>query len=454
MVTRRDALQLAGSALLGSLAGCSGGADAPEQTGTPTSTSPPSTAPTSTPEETPTSTEDTSTPEELDEWEPAWRRTVPENHALGLDVFDGSLYATLSNDRGGPSAVVDVDPSDGSARWRTTFEGETEHGSDAGYRATVRSGWGVTLTDDHVYSVHGRYNDWTALDALDRATGKRLWSLRRERRLAVHGVTSDVVIATGREFFQPETTHDTPEEPLVSALYGIDVDTGEVRWRDEFAGVIDVAVGDDAAYVAAGSRLVAVGLDGERRWTVESDREARTARVAGERVYYVAGGGDISSVYGLNRSGDREWSQNLAIDEVLLDGDRLYAAGTVTLALDLDGSVVWRDDAHGSSLLLDDRRETLYTRSGGQRTRAYDLPGGDELWSFAPEEKYGWPLAATAETAVVEGYAPDRALYAVDRGGGEAYKRYDVGDRTPFGAASIDGRVFVGIDDVLFGFDP
>lgn len=425
MVSRRESLQLAGTALIGSVAGCIGWADStntPEATGT----IPP--------------TETTSTPDEPDGWEPAWRRTTPGSHVRGLEAHGGSLYATLSDDHDGPSAVVEVDQSDGSARWRTTFEGGATD---------------VTSTGDHVYSIHRESHDWTALLALERATGERRWSLRRDRRLAVHGVADGIVVATGQEFFEPETVHDTPEEPLVSDVYGVDVDTGEVRWRDAFAGVVDVAVGDDAAYVVAGSRLVAVGLDGERRWTVESDHEARTARTAGERVYYLAGGDGVSTVYGLDPGGETEWTRTLPVEEVLLDGDRLYAGGEAVFALDPDGSVAWRDDVYGSRLLLDPRRKTLYTRSVSGQTRAYDLPGGDELWSFVPEKTYGWPMTATAETAIVAGHTPGKALYAVDRASGAAQKRFYAGERgSLYSAVSIDGRVFVRRRSGLFAFDP
>lgn len=156
---------------------------------------------------------------DLPNWTPVWQRTVSEQHVLGLATYDGGIYATLSTENG-PSAVTHLTPTDGAVGWRTELEGEAVTGSYAGYRPMARDKWGVTLTHESVYSVNGAADsyDWTALHAIDRASGERRWSLRRERRLFVHGVASRTVFVTGLEFFEPEHSHDTPEEPLASIL--------------------------------------------------------------------------------------------------------------------------------------------------------------------------------------------------------------------------------------------
>lgn len=440
MVSRRNALHLAGGTLLGGLAGCVGESDS---SGTATRTE---TARTETEHGTPTAT-NSGTPEEPTDWTPTWRHAVPEEHVLGLSTAGETLYATLSSE-GGPSAVARIDPSDGSVAWRAEFEGEAVTGSYAGYRPMARDKWDVTLAGDVVYSVNGAADsfDWTALHALDRASGDRRWSFRRERRLTTRGVADGTVFATGREFFEPEHAHDQPDEPLTSVLYALDADSGEVRWTREFAGVADVAVGTDAAYVAAGDRLVSLGLDGERRWRFAGDAPPRTVRVADDRVFYCTEvDSDRSTVHGLDLAGDRVWKHTRDASEFLLDGDRLYAGGDGVVAFDPDGSVAWSDDAHGKWLLLGPAGDTLYTREGGQAVGAYALPEGDALWSFDPEEKYAWPVAATAETAVAEGYAEGRALYAVDRESGAVQKRYDAGSRVSlFAATALGDRVFVG----------
>lgn len=436
MVSRRNALQAFASVLLGSVAGCTG--DPPATDGTPTASPTPTRTPTTTTE---------ATTEEPSDWTPTWEQSIAEEHALALASFDGRLYAALSNERG-PSAVAEVSPADGTLAWRTEFEGETEPHSYADYRPMARDQWGVTLTDASVYSVNGAGDayDWTAVHALDRANGERRWSLRRDRRLGVHGVADDTVFATGREFYEPAHSHDTPDEPLASVLYAVDAATGEVRWTDEFTGVADVAVGTDAVYVAARDRLVALDFDGTRRWRFDTEQPARSVRAADGRVYYLTEvAGDRSTVHGLDPTGERAWERTLGVHEALLDGDRLYAGGDAVLVLDPDGSVVWQASDHGKWLLLGPRRETLYTRSGGQAVDAYALSSGEALWSFDPPERYAWPEAATGDVAVAEGYAEGRTLYAVGRESGESRKRYSVGRRASvFTVETLDGRVFVG----------
>lgn len=440
MVSRRNALHFVGSALLGSVAGCIG--EPPSTDETPTASPTPTTTPTPTSE-----TTTKPTPDEPENWTSTWKQSITEEHALGLRSFDGRLYAALSNERG-PSAVAELSPDDGTIAWRTEFEGEAEGHSYAGYRPMARDQWGVTLTDASVYSVNGTGDsyDWTAVHALDRATGDGRWSLRRDRRLHVRGVANGTAFVTGQEFFEPEHSHDTPDEPLVSILYAVDAATGEVRWTDEFAGVTDVAVGTDAVYVATLDRLVAVDFDGTRRWEFGSDRPARSVRAVDGRVYYLTEvTSDRSNVYGLDTAGERAWERALDVHEVLLDGDRLYAGGDAVLALDPDGSIAWQANDHGKWLLLGPDRETLYTRAGGQTVGAYALPSGDHLWSFDPPEEYAWPEAATADVAVAEGFADGRALYAVERKSGEASKRYYVGNRVSvFTVETLDGRAFVG----------
>lgn len=445
MVSRRTALHGVASALLAITTGC---------TSEPPSTNEPATGTTSpTPSQTPPTTTHESTteptPAEPDNWTPAWKRSVDYDHVLALQSFDDELYATLS-DEGGPSAVADVSPEDASIAWQTEFEGEAESHAYASYRPMARDQWGVTITEGSVYSVNGEGDayDWTAVHAIDRETGDRRWTLQRDRRFAVRGTTDRLVFATGQEFYEPEHSHDYPDEPLESILYAIDVETGEVRWTDAFDGVADVAVGSDAVSVAAHDGLVALDFDGTRQWSFETAHPGRAVRATDDVVYFCTEvENDRSTVYGLDATGEGqpEWDLTAAVHEALLDGDRLYLGGDVVLALDPDGSTVWRADDHGKWFLLGPRGETLYTRSGGAATNAYELPSGDHLWSFDPPEEYGWPEAATADVAIVEGFAPGRSLYAVDRGRGEALKRYDAGRRASvFSVETLAGQAFVG----------
>lgn len=463
MPSRRTLLSLLATGLSG-LAGCASGPSAPTTTAprsTPTRTLPGTTErpPDTTAEPTEPATEP---PGELDDWSFAWERHFDYEHVLALDVADGTLYATLS-DEGGPSAVAAIDPEAPAVVWDATFEGEAVDGSHAGYRPIARDGWGVTVAGDTVYAVTGHADayDWTAVHAVDRAAGVTRWSFRKPRRFTVHGVQSGLVVASGREFFEPDTTHDTPEEPLTSIVYGLDAADGSVRWSTSFQGLRDVGVGPDGVHVAAGSRLTGLRLDGTTRFTYEGEgRPVRAVRAAPGRIYYLTeAGGDRSVVHGLDPDGDRAWRVELPVDEVLLDGDRLYAGGDSVVALEADGTVSWRvDDGYGQWLLLGPARETLFTRAGvaQDRAAAYDAADGSLRWTYRPptlSSPNAWPVAATPETAVVEGITADHAseaftsLFAVDRSTGTGTR--SLGVDPLFDVASVGGTVVVAGSSLL-----
>lgn len=345
-----------------------------------------------------------------------------------------------------------MSPDDGTVGWRTEFEGEAESGAYAGYRPISRDQWGLTPAGGSLYSVHGFGEDyeWTAVHAMERSSGDRLWSFQRELELSVHGVAAGTVFATGREFFVPDHTHDTPDEPLESVLYALDAATGGLRWSRAFAGVADVAVAGDATYVAAQDRLVGLGADGDWRFEVAADRPARAVRATDGRVYFATETGDGgSTVRGVDPAGRVPWTLTVDGREVALHGDRLYVGGRATAALASDGTVAWRDDTSGQWFLFGPAGESLYTRVGGRGVGAYVLPSGTHQWTFDPPEKYGWPLGATTDVAIAEGYADGRTLYAVDAASGEVRKHRALGDLTSvFTVATLDGRVFVGTDAV------
>ncbi|QLG27942.1 PQQ-like beta-propeller repeat protein [Halorarum halophilum] len=447
MVSRRTALRLAGAALLPAVAGCSdrtGGTreptDSPSASPTGSGTNDPLTEPSSTP------------PDDLPEWKPAWTRSVEEQHVLGLDTHDGAVYASLSSE-GGPSAVAALDPTDGTELWHTSTPGELE-GRAYAEPNDGDDRWGVTVTDDRVFAVTGHADEyeWTALRALDRATGEVGWSMRHERSLAVRGVHDGTVYVTSREFFEPEHSHDTPEEPLPTELFAVDVADGTLRWSYPFAGVADVAVSPEGVVVAAGTELTCLDHDGSKRFDVDTGTEGRALAATADRVFFLGDDDTMGRpVHWYAFDGTREWGERRPVREALLDRDRgvLYAAGDETLALDTDGSVAWRAPVHGGHpLLLGPDRGTLYTRGGGARTEAFGLPDGEHRWSFDPRERYAWPTAASADVAVVEGYAEGRSLYAVDADAGEATRRRSFGERASLFTVEVaGGYALVGTGD-------
>ena len=446
MVSRRTALRLAGTALLPA-AGCT-----TRTGGTADPTDSPSPPPTGTGTDDPPDGPDSTPPGDLPAWEPAWTRSVEERHVLGLDTHDGTVYASLSSE-GGPGAVAALDPTDGTQLWHTSTPGELE-GRTYAEPNDGDDQWGVTVTDDVVFAVTGQADryEWTALRALDRATGEVRWTLRRERLLAVRGVHDGTVYVAATEFFEPAHSHDTPEEPLSTELLAVDAADGTLRWSSPFAGVADVAVSPAGVVVAAGTRLTCLGHDGTERFDVDAETEGRAVRATADRVFFLGEGrGTSRPLRGYGYDGAREWGERLRVRDLLLDADRgtLYAAGEVTLALESDGSVAWRAPVRGGRpLVLDDAGEALYTRGGGSRAEAFGLPGGEHGWTFDPRERYAWPDAATADVAVIEGFAEGRALYAVDADSGEATRRRAFGrDATLFTVEVAGGNVLVGTGD-------
>ncbi len=459
MVSRRRFLHL-GAGALAAAAGCLS-TPSPESGDGGTATSRDDGTDTQTPGSRPDSADDVPrrTPGDVPEWDPAWTLPFDGWGVLGLDAVDGLVYATLSTE-GGPAAVAAVDPAQRDVLWETRTEGEAVAGSHAADQQIARGQWGVTPTDETVYAVAGPAEDrlWSAVHALDRASGERRWSVQRERELAVAGVADGLVVATGLEFFPPPRgtpgsgggtptpapTHTTPESPLSTVVYGLDATDGTVRWTREFVDVRDVAVGDGGVYVAAGDRLVGLGLDGSRRFTYDHGPATRVAAENG-RVFYLAGPEETATLHGVAPNGDRDWRRDVPAEELLVGGERVYAGGDAVAGFEADGTAVWRDDAHGQWLLLAPGRETLYTRSGGRAdaATAYDVEAGKE-WVFDPPSNNAWPEAATQDalvaSAIDEGGGPFLTVSVLDSDGHATAAR---GKETVFDALGLDGTVYL-----------
>ncbi|HLR95450.1 MAG TPA: PQQ-binding-like beta-propeller repeat protein, partial [Jiangellaceae bacterium] len=116
-----------------------------------------------------------------------------------------------------------------------------------------------------------------------------------------------VVTPAGEHLLVPSANHQ---------LYALDVATGAQRWSADLEAPVmsEVAFGQvdgqDRAFVAAGTRLFCLDLDGAVRWAFDLGGVFRgTAACDGERVY--AGSAD-GRAYALDaRSGSEQWSRHL-----------------------------------------------------------------------------------------------------------------------------------------------
>ncbi|QLH79801.1 PQQ-binding-like beta-propeller repeat protein [Halosimplex rubrum] len=490
MPTRRRTLALAAG--LVATAGCLGdgdaatGTDPPSDDATPTDRPTtgqtddvaPSETPTPAPDGTPTvagtdeprKTADRATPAppatvtrvsgELPDW--TADRWIDTDYAqvLGLDAGDRRLYVTMSND-GGRSAVAALSPDSAAFDWVQSFAGEAEAGSH--HEPTdATDTWGVTVGDGTVYSVHGRGEsyEWTALHALDAATGTERWSFERERRLGIAGFLDGAVVVRATEFFEPEHSHDTPEEPLETTVHAVDTAGGDSRWSASVAGLSGLAVGSDAVYAAGGRSLSAYDAGGDRLWERGLAAPVRLATVLGDTLVCSVGeSDDDASLVGVSTDGERLWARPLSARWFVPTDDRLYVGNDSVAAVAADGTVAWRERAYAHDPLLDADENRLYTRTNPRMNAvdAYDLPGGDRPYRFVTPSNNGWPVAATAGTLVAEAITPEEAdftsLFAVDAATGEPRAVYRPSDSV-FSVTGFEGAVYAGFGNGKLGVFP
>ncbi|MCT9095719.1 PQQ-like beta-propeller repeat protein [Haloarchaeobius sp. HME9146] len=430
MYDRRQVLAASGTLLTG-VAGCLSTDD--QGTGTRTTTR--STATPTTDPETATSTDDTTSDDstteedtaELPDWEHDWYRSWDYDHALGIDPFGGTAYVTLSDESDGNSATVAVDPADGTTLWETVHDGEAVGMSYVRHNEGDDQ-WGVTITDETVFSVNGRADqfEWTTLHALNRETGARRWKVRRERLLGVVGVFAGRVFVLAQDFFKPEHSHDEPE-PRPTSLLALDAATGEVRWEETVTAAEATATADAAgAYLLADDRLLAFAHDGTSRGeqalgTAGTDLAAATG---GRYVFYRDGSGD--HIAGFAPDASLDWTRSVDHGDHLAVDGVLYLSKPSVSSLAADGAIRWQSDAFGGDFVVSPDGSVLYGRSGRQAdaVTAFATDDGTARWTFDPPAQNAWPAAATAGTVVTEALAEQGyTLYPVDAASGKPLAR-------------------------------
>lgn len=473
MVSRRQFLSTASVALAitTATAGCStrqGPTDpTAERTATDTRTETPSDEPsattkskteTETETETETDTESDSDSNGLADWAPTWTLRAEAGAVRSIRVV-GDRVVALASGGSGPTDVFAIDGQDGSRAWRTQLDGGPESGSHLS-QSNARDDRSITVTDDALYVLTGNADEyeWTALTALDPATGAVDWSLKQEQDLAVAGVRDGSVVVGGREFFEPQTSHDTPEDPLRTVLYGIDAATGDVRWSRQFRAVSVATTGPDGAVVAADRRVIGLGRDGRERWSVETTGPVRAVCPVGDLVVAAVEAGDGSTLRAFGPDGTEAWRLRRPVESFLATTDRLYALGEATLGIDPTGTVRWQVDGYGGWPLLSPDGRTLYARAGVQAAAvdAFDLPEGGRRFRYETPSNNGWPTAAANGFVAAEAITPDAAdftsLFAVDAASGTATAVYRP-TASVYGAAGTSDRIYVGVGRGLLAFD-
>ncbi|MFC7076971.1 outer membrane protein assembly factor BamB family protein [Haloarcula halophila] len=456
MPTRRQFVTAAGSALV-ALAGCPEGNDTD---GNRQTTVPSATATRSRTEPGTDTDRETATPvtDESDrDWEPDWSIETGADHLVALTRDGESLYATLSH--GDSSAIAAVDPDDGGFEWRTPFEGDAVTSSHLD-QSNARDKWSVTPADGTLYVVTGAVDDyeWSALHAVDPTTGEELWSFRRERELAVAGVRDGTVVAGGLEFFVPDSTHDTPDEPLTTVVYGLDAATGQVRWERSYTAVSAATTYAGGVAVGERDRIVGTSLDGTEQWRVGTAQPRALLALDGSVVAAVADG-DWSTMRAFDPDGTERWTRFRTADSFLVHDGVLYALGESTGALATDGTVRWEASGHGQWPLVAPDGETLYARAGigMDSVDAFDLTRGTRRFRYETPSNNGWPAGATDGLVVAEAITPEEAdftsLLAVDETTGELRGVYRPAD-TVFDVAGVGETAYAAIGDELLAFGP
>ncbi len=259
------------------------------------------------------------------------------------------------------------------------------------------------------------------------------------------------------------------------ALYALDRETGERRWRVRLGGSIGSSPGyhDGRVYIAVeypdpdGSLFAVDARTGEpeRDWTRPTDHPHSTCALAPEADRVVVGSND-GGLYAWRLSdGEPAWAVQTgdAIKGPVATYDGAAFAGSwdehlyrVDLA---EGSTDWRYEADGkvmSGPAIDPGRETVYVGSHDSYLHAIDATTGERQWRFDTGRRITGCPSVIGDRVVVG--SVDSKLYAVDRTGDRVWsvdldgwvtasprpagETVYVAERAPSGSDGKPGRVY------------
>jgi outer membrane protein assembly factor BamB len=365
------------------------------------------------------------------EWVVAWQRrldlvTQPPRAGNGL------LYLFVSND------VLALDAATGEVRWRYTAPRLADSALALGCPCAA------TTADFHgrdVYVLAGT----NELRALDSGTGQARWAQRLGQAITTPTVTAAGVVVVGAVADALGTDF---------ALYGLDEQSGAVRWTLPFERrLIPWAAQDGATVLGATSdqRLVAVDApSGRLLWTAGLPRGP--ALPPPERV----GGGALplgadSSVLLLDTAtGAERWRAPVADwpGAPLLAGGRVFAATVAGQLVALDpgsGARLWSaglgEPLYSGGLAHADG--TVYVPTLGNALAAVDAAEGRVRWARRVGELLAAPVSEAG--ALLVGTA-DGALAVLDPASAEELARLPVGEAVRFSPLVAGDLVYVVAD--------
>ncbi|MFC3478889.1 PQQ-like beta-propeller repeat protein [Halobacterium litoreum] len=347
MVGRRDALALVGSALAGTVAGCSalsGGTDGGSDTTAPEPDSPSFDGPAwPSPGGGPRNRGQAAGgtgPE--DGGRVAWTTTLSSLSMYGPTLAGNTLF------HGDVGTLEAFAAADGSTRWsREPTQANTP-----------------TFHDGSVYAPSAD----DGLVAADAVSGDTTWRFGQSGAFAPTTTVAD------------DTLYAVTRDGRVLAL---DPATREERWRTDAGSVNAIGVADGVVYARAGPGLAAF-VDGEFEWRLDIPGGSDLPVVGDDNVYArdVAAGG---TVYAVDRtSGERQWTyegggDSFAPSVAYADGRVAFAAGSTVAVLDAaTGDPVWEKSTDGAGGVAVGG-DTVYAALP-DALAAFDAADGTQRW--------------------------------------------------------------------------
>lgn len=299
-------------------------------------------------------------------WQKAATVTTGAAEADDIVIRDGVMFLLLEDDVGQVVSAVETDTG------RTLWQSEL-----------VSCGY-LTADDKRVYCVALADQAKLHLWALDRRSGRRLWTFETPRTTsALYGTSKPTIMADHRVCWAHE-----------DSAYAIDARTGEQIWCRTFPeerNLSQAAVIGREVYVAGRNGIYCIdGENGVDRWHLQNRSETWLATkpltaVGRDRLFVVtAAQNGKSHIQCIDTSTRRPlWQKSVPrVSHVCADTTNVYLRCQQVLALDqTDGEPLWMIEATGCSPVTVCDDTICFVDSAGEGSlvgaRRYN---GDVVW--------------------------------------------------------------------------